>query len=146
MKHATTKTTSIQTKAITAVMVAACALTAVSALAITSASAANEPATQVTQSVQTTQSAAKTASANAYTFTAIGETTWGYDWDYYIDSNCVAVDCKYDFNTSRYTFTVSGKYEGTANVELRYKTNDTTWKKHNVKLKVDAKGNVSKIG
>lgn len=107
---------------------------------MTSASATtNEPA-PVTQSVE------KASISKIYTFTATGETSYGYDYDYYIDSTCVAVNCKYDFKTSKYTFTVTGKCEGTANIELRYKTNDTTWKKHTVKLKVDSQGNVSKIG
>ena len=98
------------------------------------------------QTTQTIQSVSKATASKTYTFSAKGETSYGYDYDYYIDNTNVSVTCKYDFSTSKYTFTVTGKSAGTVNVELRYKTNDTTWQKHNVKLNVDSQGNVSKIG
>ncbi|MBQ5398939.1 MAG: hypothetical protein IIU14_05840 [Ruminococcus sp.] len=107
-------------------------------------------AQQAQTAAKTTQSAAveKTkdlnTAAKAYYFKAVGKTKEGYDWTYKTTNDIVKVKCSYDFKAHKYTFKLTGTAKGTAKITLMYKSNDKTWVKVPMTVKVDAQKNITR--
>ncbi|MBQ5346815.1 MAG: hypothetical protein IIU39_02010 [Ruminococcus sp.] len=80
--------------------------------------------------------------AKAYKYQVKGQTSYGYDWTYKIDTKNVKVSCKYDFKEKQYTFKVTGKKYGLTNVTLKYKKSDNSWVSVPMKIFVDPKKNI----
>lgn len=97
---------------------------------------------KISQKAQANKLPASTSKINqfakAYTFKALGKTSYGYDWSYKADRNNLKVTCKYDFKAHKYNFTITGKSYGLNHITIKYKTSDKKWASQKMTIFVDS--------
>ncbi len=145
MKNSKTVTRTL-IAALIAIIIAASSATIVSTVKAGAVSYEGSASSHQSQKSEGYQLLEKTTKLNqfakAYYFKATGKTSNGYDWTYKADQTNVKVKCKYDFDTHKYTFKMTGTSYGLNHFTLKYKVSDKKWESVKMTLFVDKDKNI----